>query len=134
MPRRARVGRKLILYGAFFAIALPLCYGLSGGLADAMTQRSWDENQQVVREITEGIETAPAQPDDDRWFGELRDTGDAIASYSAMASRIVAEADRLIRSYIDLLAVLLFNLILLPLILIGGVFVLFRWMANETLA
>lgn len=128
----ARVARKLILYGTFFAIALPLCYGVSGPLADAMTKRTWDANQQIVREITEGIETAPAQPDDDRWFAELRDTGDAIASYSAMASRIVAEADRLIRSYIDLLAVLLFNLILLPLILIGGVFVLFRWLANDT--
>ena len=40
----------------------------------------------------------------------------------------------LIQSYIELLAVLLFNLILLPMILIGGVFVLFRWVANDALA
>lgn len=131
---RMRVGRKLLLYGAFFAVALPLSYWLSGTLADLMTERTWTENQRIVSEIIDGVGTVPQEAEDQGWFSGLFEQGDAIARYSTMASRIASEADVLIQSYIELLAVLLFNLILLPMILIGGVFVLFRWVANDALA
>ena len=131
---RMRVGRKLLLYGAFFAVALPMSYWLSGTLADLMTERTWAENQRIVSEILGGVEIAPPDAKDERWYSDWIEQGDAIARYSSMATRIASEADDLIQSYIKLLAVLLFNLILLPMILIGGVFVLFRWVANDALA
>ena len=89
---------------------------------------------QVVSEILGGVEIAPPDAKDERWYSGWIEQGDAIARYSSMATRIASEADDLIQSYIKLLAVLLFNLILLPMILIGGVFVLFRWVANDALA
>ena len=131
---RMRVGRKLLLYGAFFALALPVSYWLSGALADVMTERTWTENQRIVSEIIDGVDAAQPETEDEGWLSGWFEQGDAIAKYSSMASRIASEADVLIQSYIELLAVLLFNLILLPMILIGGVFVLFRWVANDALA
>ncbi|MEQ9258580.1 MAG: hypothetical protein RIG84_05740 [Roseovarius sp.] len=128
---RIRVGRKLLLYGAFLAIALPLSYWISGGLAEVMTGQKWDENQRIVNEIVKGVETTSADTNDEGWFAEFFEQGDAVKRYTTLATRIASEADTLIKSYIELLAVLVFNLILLPLILIGGVFVLFRWLAND---
>ncbi len=121
------MARQLTWYGAFLAIALPLAFLLSSLLADRLTQQVWAENNAVISEITAPI--AVDQTDTDGGLWQVVETAE---DYRKMAGNIFDSADDLIGSYIAILAVFLFKIMLLPLLLTGAFFIIARFFAQRS--
>lgn len=123
------LGRRLAVYGTFLALALPLSFLLSGGIAEQMTQGVWERNSLVIDRIAATIET-PETSGEAGWLDRMRSGLTEMDSYRALASTIYDQADELIASYIAILAVFVFRIFLLPALLAGGFFVIARWLAE----
>ncbi|RBI85787.1 hypothetical protein DRV85_08660 [Rhodosalinus halophilus] len=127
----AGVGRRLLSYGGFLALALPAAFVLSALVADRLTQDVWDRHSAVVSEIAGGVEIeAPVAEDDEGYWEAMRRQFDRIADYTALAGRIYERGDELIGSFIAILAVFVFKIFVLPALLAGAFLVVARGLAR----
>ncbi len=120
------LARRLSWYGAFLAVALPLAFLLSALIADQLTAQVWDENNAIVTEITAPITVADTEPDAGFWS-----VVQTAEDYRDLAWNIYERADELIGSYIAILSVFLFKILVLPLILTGAFFIAIRFFAHR---
>ena len=123
--------RRLGLYGAFLSLGLPLCLIVSDMLAAPLTGAALAEHQAVVAQIVDAVplsatDTTKNDLEDERWFAGLRDTFSAGSDHLALARNIMRDADTLIKSYLSILAVLIFRLFLLPVLLVGCLWLVVR--------
>lgn len=117
--QRPVLGRRLGVYGAVLGLAVPLAFVLTGAMADRMTHTVWLENKAVIDEITGHVQPDAAIPEDSGWFSLIPDD---LAHYQVVAGRLVTRADDLIASYIAVLSVFVFKLLVLPALLLGGLY------------
>ncbi len=120
------MARRLSWYGAFLAIALPGAFLLSSLVADSLTQQVWAENNVIIQEITAPIDLEDADATGGLW--QVVETAD---DYRELAKNIYERADALIGSYIAILAVFLFKIMVLPLLLTGAFFIAARFFAGQ---
>lgn len=135
--------RKLGVYGAFLALGLPLCLIASNLLAVPLTGSALVQHQSVVDAIVADVPNSASDSieisvDDERWFDGLRDTFSAGTDYLvkgqrflAQANSIMTNADTLIKSYLSILAVLIFRIFLLPILLVVAVWQVARSFARS---
>lgn len=126
------LARRLAWYGAFLAIAIPLAFMVSSVVADHLTQDVWSDNSAIIDDITksvtlDGVGVADGAETPSGFWGALEKADD----YRVLALSIFDRADELIGSYVAILAVFLFKVFLLPALLMGGFFVLFRFFAHQ---
>lgn len=128
--------RSLGIYGVFLALGLPFCLIASDMLAAPLTGAVLAEHQAVVADIVAAVpasatDTTKSDAEDERWFGGIRDTFSAGSDHLALARSIMRNADTLIKSYLSILAVLIFRLVLLPVLLVGSVWLMMRSFARS---
>lgn len=132
---------RCLWLGVLLALALPAAFIVSDLVGGAMTRQAWAENRAILDEATGTVTaaspaiTAAEAPAETGWwdsvFGGEDETAEAsrgvvetLGAYRAMTSALLSDADRILGSYVELLAVYAVRLILLPLVLIGVVIVL----------
>lgn len=127
---RGAMARSLAGYGLFLAVALPVSFVLSALVADLMTQAVWAENQLIIADITRGVaDVADAEATGDTgWLETLTASMTSLADYRAFAIGIYENADRLVASFVMIVAVFVFKIFVLPALLLGGFFVTLRSM------
>ncbi len=124
------LSRRLVWYGGFFLLALPLSFVLSAELADWLTGDVLTRHETIIAEITASV-GAPVPDQSAGWWDSLRGSLDEAGRYQELAQNIWTRADDLIGSYMALLSVFIFRIFLLPALLAGGFFVLARFFANR---
>ncbi|MFC3613909.1 hypothetical protein ACFORG_09085 [Lutimaribacter marinistellae] len=125
------LSRRLVWYGAFFLLALPASFVISGELADILTGDVLTRHEAIIAEITASV--GPPVPDQPGgWWDGMRGALDEAGRYQALAQNLWDRADELIASYMALLAVFIFRIFLLPALLAGAFFVLARFFAHRT--
>lgn len=107
---------RLVWYGGFLAVIVPAAFVLSSLIADHLTQQVWTQNEAVIQEITAPIADEGEQEFENRLWAAMEDLSDD----QALASNVYHRADALIGSYIAILAVFLFKLLLLPAVVLGA--------------
>jgi len=122
--------KRLIWYGGFFLLALPLSFVLSAQLADWLTDAALVQHQEVIAEITASV-GAPMPGQSSDWWDKMRDLQAQADRYQELAQNIWSRADELIGSYLGLLSVLVFRIFMLPALLLGGFFLLVRFFAHR---
>lgn len=123
------LSQRLIWYGLFFLVALPLAFALSSLVSDVLTSDVLARHQAIIAEITQGV-AAETEVTDTSWWGDLRSSVGEIDRYRDIATNIWVRADVLIGSYVAILAVFVFRVFLLPALIAGGLFVLIRFFAH----
>lgn len=124
------LSRRLIWYGVFLGIAVPLAFLITAQVADRLTQSVWDDNMAVVAEITAGMEDSAVETPasfQNRLWAALDEADD----YRVLAVNIYDKADALIGSYIAILAVFVFKVFVMPMLLLGAFFVMARFFAQH---
>jgi hypothetical protein len=125
------VGRRLLSYGGFLALALPLAFVLAATVADRLTEEVWTRHSAVVAEIAGGVEIeAPVAAEDESYWEAMRRQFDRIADYTALAGRIYERGDELVGSFIAILSVVVFKIFVLPALLAGAFLVIARGLAR----
>jgi hypothetical protein len=122
--------RRLGVYGGFLGLALPLAFVLASFLAERMTAQVWAGHQAIIAEITAtvaGDELPP--PGEGGWWQSLQERLGGIDRYQTVASALYSNADAVIGSYIAILSVFIFRILLLPVLLVGAF-----WVATRQLA
>lgn len=119
----AALSRRLIWYGLFFLLALPLSFVLADLLSDHLTGQVLTSHQAIVKDITASVGASGPQEDLSIWK--------QADQYRALASNIWDRADELIGSYIAILSVFIFRIFLLPALIVGGFLVLARFFAHR---
>ena len=123
--RAPPIAGRLISSGVLVALILPLAFLTSAIVGDAMTRSVWAENAAVIDRISSELDASDAVPELepgppesmwDRLLGSFQDAN-ALRPYLAAASVLVDEADALLGSYVQILAVWILKLIVLPLAL-----------------
>ena len=115
--------RQLAVYGGFLGIGIPVAFLLSALIADRLTAETWAEHSRVIADITATVEDEGIDPAD---AGGVRGMMDRVEQYQTLASNLTSRADELIGSLISLLSVYIFKVLVLPVMLIGGLFVIAR--------
>ncbi|MEM9715596.1 MAG: hypothetical protein AAF826_03665 [Pseudomonadota bacterium] len=123
---------EAIKYGAMLGLVLPGVFILSGLLADRMTERVWSEHDEILTRISQEIQSedpgadviSGAAPAPSSFWGTIvaertRDTFEALSGYREAARIIVQQADELIESFFNIIAVFFFKIVILPLVLYG---------------
>ncbi len=132
--RFAGLSLSLGRYGVFLALAVPLAFVLTALLADRMTAEVWDQHQAVISEITR--EVAPQDGVDptvsEGWMDGMQSLLGKVENYQDLAASIYARADELIGSFVSLLSVYVFKLLILPLLILGGLYVVLRMLLGRT--
>ena len=114
---------RLMSSGLLIALVLPLAFLVSSVVGDGMTRSVWAENEAVLNRIAAEFDASgaitelePGPPDSmwERVLGSIEDAN-AIGRYVAAAGVLVEEADALLASYVQILAVWLLKLLVLPL-------------------
>lgn len=144
VPRAPPIGRRMAVAGAVLSLVVPVIFVVSGVFADAATRVVWERNAEILEGIAAEIReseavTSTLEPEivddteEEGFWSALWRSGtenaeavseatsavvDSLAGYRDASQRLFDEADELLRSYIDILAILLFKLILLPGLLI----------------
>lgn len=121
--RHGALGRHLMWYGVFLAIALPGAFLLSDLAADRLTASAWAENQAVIDDIIGDVTSSDPEADDKG----IRET---IDDYRTLAVTIYDRAGELLGGYVALLSIFIFKLFVLPLMLAGGFLVAARTLAR----
>lgn len=126
--RRSRgLPRRLAWYGGFLGLALPLALVASSGLAERMTDTTYRANLAVIADITAKLDAE--QIDGQAGGFDLSIT--RIDEYRQLAINVWNRADELINSLVTILAVYVFRIFILPLLLMGGLFVIARHFARN---
>lgn len=87
-----------------------------------MTDAAYERYTEIVAQITDSVGADDLAANDGIWR--------EVDRYRTLATRIYADADTLIQSYIAILAVYAFRVFVLPLLILGGFFVLARHFAR----
>lgn len=119
----AALSRRLIWYGLFFLLALPLSFVLADLLSGHLTGQVLADHQAIVKQITASV--GATGPGEDTGFLQTADR------YRELAGNIWDRADELIGSYIAILSVFIFRIFLLPALIVGGFLVLTRFFAHR---
>lgn len=138
-PNLQSLGRKSAMIGAVIGIVFPLAFALGGVVSDQLTKSAWVENEQIVQRITAplAVETAqlPSKAPETGWLQSLRNSGqqasDSLQNYSRITASLFAEADVLIHSYLQLLAIFLIKILVLPLLLFAGAWGVLRSLSRS---
>lgn len=128
----AGITRRLGWYGAFLAVAVPLAFVVASGVATRMTDDVWARNDAIIQEITDSV-SAQADVGDtqDGWFGAMAGLASDAESYQILMAEVFQRADDLIGSYVAILSVFVFRIVILPLLIMGALFVLVRGLAQR---
>lgn len=121
--------RRLGWYGGFLALAVPMAFLASDLLAERMTQDALARHEAVVARITAPVDAPVPQAGDPGWTDSVRVLWDEVERYQALAAGIYAEADALVVSLIGILSVFVFRLLVLPGLILGGVYAAVRMLA-----
>ncbi len=113
--------RRLAWYGGFLGLALPLALVVSEPLAGTLTEGVYDRNMEVIEEITARVGGSEA----------LGEEEPGLTEYRQLASNLWSRADELIGALLAVLGVHVFRIFLLPLLLVGGLFVVARHYARD---
>jgi hypothetical protein len=127
VPQVTALVRRLGVYGVFLAVALPCGFWLSEALSGVMTETVRLQNEAAIDRLTAGVGAARVEPDN----ALIPDVIENLDRYRVLAGALYENADQLIASYIQVLAVYLFNLLVLPALLVGGFLIVARWAATE---
>ncbi|MEP3332496.1 hypothetical protein [Sedimentitalea sp.] len=125
------LSRRLVWYGGFFLLALPGAFVLTDLLADLLTGDVMVQQQVIIAEITDTVEVDPALARDQGWWDRLTEGMSEVDRYRDLATNIWLRADDLIASYLTLLSIYIFQIFVLPALLVGAFFVSVRFFANR---
>ncbi|MEY8829223.1 hypothetical protein AB9K34_12565 [Sedimentitalea sp. XS_ASV28] len=125
------LSRRLVWYGLFFLLALPGAFVLTDLLANRFTGDVMMRHQAIIAEITDTVEVDPALARDQGWWDRLTEGMSEVDRYRELASNIWSRADELIASYLALLSVYIFQIFVLPALLVGAFFILARFFASR---
>lgn len=125
------LSRRLVWYGGFFLLALPGAFVLTDLLADFLTGDVMAQQQVIIAEITDTVEVDPALAHDQGWWDRLTEGMSEVDRYRDLATNIWLRADDLIASYLTLLSLYIFQIFVLPALLVGAFFVSVRFFANR---
>ena len=121
-PQRPAIGR-LAWYGGFFGLALPLGLALATPMAGFLTEATYVRNLALVNEITQTVGGAEATLAEEAPDLSLND-------YRKIAVNVWTRADELIGGLVAIFGVYVFRIFMLPLLLIGGLFMAVRSLAR----
>lgn len=116
---RSGTSNFLAVYGLFFGLGMPLALVLSSFLATALTEMTYQENLATVQDITQAVGGTDV----------LQEDSPGLTEYRALAASVWSRADELISALIAILSVYVFRIFVMPLLLVGGLFLLMRRMA-----
>ncbi|MEM9550974.1 MAG: hypothetical protein AAGA05_07355 [Pseudomonadota bacterium] len=129
----ASPARKLAWYGGFLGLGLPLSFLLAATVADSLTAHVWAEHDAILTEIMAQVDTqtgiTPTLADQGSWIQAMRETLGEAGRYQALAQTVFERADELIASFIAILSVYVFQLFLLPCLIVGAVYLIVRHFA-----
>lgn len=132
-PGLSRLGVIGALYGGLLAVVLPLIITVSGMGGDLLTRAAWEENAQIVEEITQPYDNPAFEPAQDaaqgifaRLWSGAGEAVDAVQFYQEVAGKVWDEADTLIASYLKLLGIFVFKVVVMPLIAFGVCYLVLR--------
>lgn len=125
--RLATLASRLGWYGALLAIGLPLAFLLAAAL-EGLTAGALAEHRAVITQISaevSAMEGASLEDDSDwsHWLGGL--TGDAVR-YREMAAQIISRTDEMVASFLAILGIYLFRMVLLPAVFLAAVVLVTR--------
>lgn len=122
LSKRGHAGllRRLAWYGGFLGLALPLALVGSEPLAGQLTEGVYLRNMEVIEEITAHVGGSEA----------LGEEEPGLTEYRQLASNLWSRTDKLIGALLAVLGVHVFRIFLLPLLLVGGLFVVARYYAR----
>lgn len=124
------LARRLGWYGVFLGFALPLAFVCASLLADRMTEDVWLHNTAVIEEITAQVSIAAAD-ETGGWFQNIQSALSEVDRYQDLVKNIYSRADDLIASFIAILAVFVFKVLVMPAMILGGFFVIARFFASQ---
>lgn len=125
------LSRRLVWYGGFFLLALPGAFVLTDRLAEFFTGDVMARQQAVIAEITDTVDVDPAMAHDQGWWDRLTEGMSEVDRYRELATNIWLRADELIAGYLTLLSLYIFQIFVLPALLVGAFFVLVRFFASR---
>lgn len=128
--RAAMLARRLGWYGAFLGLALPCSFLIAAMVADHMTQDVVAQHRAILDEITEQVAPELDSPGGGGALDWMRGISDDAQRYTALAGNIYGRADDLIASLVAITSVMIFKLLILPLLILGGFFVSARFFAG----
>lgn len=117
----AGVPRRLAWYGGFLGLALPLALVAAEPFAQSLTEGIYLRNMAVIEEITARVGGSAA----------LGEEEPGLSEYRQLANNLWTRADDLIGALLAVLGVHVFRIFLLPLMLVGGLFVIARHYARD---
>ncbi len=128
------LARRLLAYGAFLGVGLPLAFLISAALADHLTADTWAEHQAIIEEIMAEVDSSAvtSYDVDQSWAEWLREISGDAARYSEVVTNIFDRADDLIGSFIAILSVYLFKIFLLPALVAGAIYLIARHVARPS--
>ena len=127
----ARVARRLGWDGAFLGLAVPLSFLIAGQLSELMTEGVMAQNAAILAEISAQADPAILpEASGNGWLPDMGGMWNDLDRYRTLAGNIYARADELVASLISILAVFIFRLLILPALLMGGLFVVARNLAR----
>ena len=119
--RHAGLPRRMVWYGGFLGLAVPVALVLSGPLAQQLTQATYARNMTVIEEITARVGASEA----------LGEEEPGLTEYRQLADNLWNRADELIGALLAVLGVQIFRIFILPLMLIGGLYIVARHVARD---
>ncbi len=122
--RNGKTMNFLAVYGLFFGLGLPLALVLSSGLSTLLTEGTYQANLAIVQDITQAVDSTDV----------LEDNAPGLSEYRALAASVWSRADELISSLIAILSVYVFRIFVMPLLLVGGLFLLISRLAADPLS
>ncbi|WP_424985027.1 hypothetical protein [Microbulbifer sp. S227A] len=125
------LSRRLGWYGGFFLLALPGAFVLTDLLAARFTGDVMAWHQAIIDEITDTVEVDPGLAQDQGWWDRLTEGMSEVDRYRELAGNIWLRADELIGSYLTLLSVYIFQIFVLPALLVGAFFIVARFFASR---
>jgi hypothetical protein len=128
--RAGILARRLGWYGVFLGLALPGAFLLSSLLADWMTADVMAKHQAILAELTADVDPRIETPGSGGILDWIGGTRDQLERYAALAGNIYERADELISSLVAITAVFVFKLLILPALILGGLFVIIRFFAH----
>ncbi|MEW9921118.1 hypothetical protein AB2B41_16005 [Marimonas sp. MJW-29] len=123
LSRRRVMARRLGWYGAFLGLALPIGLTLAAPLAEVLTAATLARNQALVAEITQSVGETDLQAPE-----EIADLG--LNDYRKITANVWQRADELIGALVAIFGVYLFRILILPVMLILGMFFAARSLAR----
>ena len=124
--RAPPLAQRMVNSGMLLVLVLPAAFLASGIIGDAMTRSVWAENRAIQDRIwtqidaSAGVAEAPASEEADGlwdWLTGGLESASTIQRIATAAEVLTDEADDLLHSYVQILAVWLLKLVVLPLAL-----------------